>query len=145
MKLSRLADWITIATWPLTVFATFLGWKASMTGTRTTTGLTMLQNAALTLILTAAVWFFCFFSTLRVSVRYARRHEDLAGFVFYILASLLGCFLFIGFELLLMDALAWPEETVAAWLGAFAVLWVLSAFLGYLLVSIHAAQAEPDM
>jgi hypothetical protein len=135
--ISKLADWITVVTAPLTVVTTlgaWLGWFGAPPPVSNRTYLTSFAVAGLAVL---SVWSFMFFGHLRLFVLLARRFEDLMALSLAAGVSAVVLLFFVAIEMLLLDVLLPRSDgsILLAWLGAPCLLWLVgAAWLGLLII-----------
>jgi len=99
-RISRIADWITIITAPLTVASTVIAWSGVLNNGNVVVRDGILARVALAIAAIAAAWTFFLLTHVRLSKHFQNSKGSTAAFFSIILSALLGVALFVCVELL---------------------------------------------
>ena len=92
---------------------------------------TLTDDVPLAIIAITGTWSFLFWLQLRLSFNYARNHSEYAAGFFSTIAAIIGFFLFVAVEILILDALLiqTPEELSSRWFFIPTGLWALGGIV----------------
>lgn len=133
---SKVADWITIVTGPLTVLMTFAAWTGRLDTLRAG-GASETTQQALAVIAITIFGSFLFVAQLRLVISYSQRYGQKVVVLLAVLIGILGLAIFWSVELLILETLVpatqWPLVQLI-WLALPALLWVGADMIAIMLI-----------
>ena len=143
--ISRIADWITIITGPLTVISVFATWFGKVDQTQDTEKQDSLTAYAIAILLIIVAWSFIFLAQLRLFAALSRKYEDIVTFVFSIVIGIGALAVFSAVELIILESLGFKlsdSTKITAWLIIPMGLWVIADFFAIIFIASGAAEKD---
>ncbi|MBI2865362.1 MAG: hypothetical protein HYX94_12480 [Chloroflexi bacterium] len=137
--ISRIADWITIITAPLTALSTLAAGSGVLHQPQETGKQSSLTAIAVTLLITVIAWLFFFLGQARISVALSHKIDNEATLFILILVNMVALAVFVAVELIILDALRFSDpSTIAFWLAPSVASWFLGSVIVIKLIAAGA-------